>query len=179
MHRTLSDIVDLTRSDTPRFREVDLLKLLDEVVSVAESRQHGRLFRFKRDTPAGMPPLRCDRQQVRKLLLNLILNIMQATPEGGDITVAVRREIEPDNIVLSLRSLGRVTASKAVEGIFEPFFTTHDGGLGMGLALAQEIVLAHRGNIQVDDNSGNGIAISVILPLFPADSHEHRPHIGG
>ena len=176
LDRALSDVLDFTQPRKPRFRDVELSPLIDEVIELAGPREHGPFFLFRKEIPPVLPRLRCDREQIRALLLNLALNSIQATPGGGQITIAVRPE--GGQMRISVLDHGRGIPPEIAGRIFDPFFTTRESGLGLGLTVARNIALAHGGNIAVEERAGGGACVSVVLPLVPADAHEHGTHIG-
>ena len=111
------------------------------------------------------------------MLLNLLINAIQATPAGGRVSIAARAE--GDRILITITDCGKGIPGSIAGKIFDPFFTTGDKGLGLGLTVARQIVTAHCGNIKVDGSSEKGTSVSVQLPVNPRDQHEQRSHPGG
>jgi two-component system NtrC family sensor kinase len=115
---------------------------------------------------ADLPPLYCDAGQVQQALLGILMNAVEAMPQGGRLGV--------ESVYDPVRRLGRVRVSDEGPGIppevlshiFEPFFTTKEEGrgTGLGLAIALGIVQQHGGNIEVDSTPQKGTAFTVLLP---------------
>lgn len=169
LERALADIQEFTQPRKPRMRKADLSRLLDDVIQLAGLRESRAVFLFRKDLPPSLPALNCDPEQITKMLLNLAMNAIQATPEGGQI-IWVARAGE-GQVVVSIRDFGRGIPPGIVDRVFDPFFTTREGGLGLGLTVARQIAIAHGGTIRVDDISDRGTSISVALPLNPPNPH--------
>jgi len=166
LDQMLSAVLEFTKPRQPRFRKLDLAALVDEVIHLADPKDRGPAILFYKHIPADLPRLRGDREQIRQVLLNLVVNAIQASPGGGPVDISAR--IEGGRFVITVEDHGRGIPETARDRIFEPFFTTNATGLGLGLAVAQRFVAGHSGRITVDASSGKGTAISVSLPVDPA-----------
>ncbi|MCF6238769.1 MAG: ATP-binding protein, partial [Candidatus Marinimicrobia bacterium] len=102
-------------------------------------------------------------EQIKQVLLNLMLNAIQAMPDGGLIEVSSKNFQHEVHIKVSDNGPG--IAPEDRERIFNPFVTTRDSGTGLGLAITQRIVHAHEGHIVLDSISGKGASFTVCLPL--------------
>jgi two-component system NtrC family sensor kinase len=102
------------------------------------------------------------------VFLNLILNAMQAMPEGGTLSIRTRQETE--GIRVEIGDSGPGIPPDVVDQIFDPFYTTKPQGTGLGLPLSLKIVTDHGGRIQVDSPPGRGTILAVHLPLIPPTS---------
>jgi len=177
LDRALCDIQEFAQPRKPRYQKVDLSPLVDQVIQRAGPKEHGPFFLFRKDFAPGLPFLICDPRQISNMLLDLVMNSIQATPGGGQIEVAARPE--KDGIAMTISDHGRGIPPAIVARVFDPFFTTRGNGLGLGLAVARQIVAAHYGKIAVGESSHVGTSISLWLPLNPIAAHEYRPHTGG
>jgi signal transduction histidine kinase len=160
--RLLSDAVDFMQPRPPRFRMINLSTLVDEVIQLADTRGLGNSYIFTTNIPPALPPLRCDPEQIKQVLLNLVVNSIQATAAGGRIEISAR--IEGDHFVIVVKDHGRGIPTPVLDRIFDPFFTTNEHHLGLGLSVALRIVTDHRGRMAVDCQQSGGTCISVILP---------------
>jgi two-component system sensor histidine kinase HydH len=163
LERALSDIQEFTQPRKPRMRRVDLSHLLDEVIELAGPGEQRNIFLFRKEMPSSLPLLNCDPELITKMLLNLAMNAIQATPEGGQLIWTV--QAGEDRVTISLRDFGRGIPTEVAGRIFDPFFTTRESGLGLGLTVARQIAVTHSGTIAVDSISERGTSISVVLPL--------------
>jgi two-component system sensor histidine kinase HydH len=111
----------------------------------------------------SLPPLRADRNYLKQLLLNLIINGVQAMPSGGKLMIEViaKREFLEVNVIDS----GTGIKADELDKIFQPYFTTKTSGSGLGLAIARRIAEAHGGKLSVTSEPGRGSCFSVSLPL--------------
>ena len=116
-----------------------------------------------------LPRIRCDSSRLQQALLNLFVNASEALErsERREITVETRMLGEGNGIVLEIRDTGEGIAHDLLPVIFDPFFSTRNrcDNLGLGLTVAREIVLAHRGRIEVESRPGEGTTARVILPV--------------
>lgn len=103
-----------------------------------------------------------DREQMQQALLNLVRNAVEATPPGGSVTVTCTRT--PSGVAMEVRDSGRGIPDKEIAQIFNLYFTTKDNGTGMGLSIANQIVQAHGGTIQVESTEGCGSSFTIQLP---------------
>ncbi len=108
-----------------------------------------------------------DEASVRGALMNLILNAIEAMPEGGVLNVAIDRTDE--RLRLEITDTGRGIAEEEVKKIFEPFFTTKAQGLGLGMPYAKKIIDQHGGTMSLNSRPGEGLTISVTLPTGPKE----------
>ena len=109
--------------------------------------------------------------QIQQVLLNLIVNARQAMPNGGQLTVQVRRSSEGALGEIVVRDSGAGIPPETLRKIFDPYFTTKtadaqgQGGTGLGLSLAREVIEAHHGRIRVESTVGQGTMFILKLPL--------------
>ena len=119
-----------------------------------------------RSIEAGLPGLLADAEQLHQVLLNLLLNAIAATPDGGRVAISATRAQRDGArcVVVSVRDAGAGIAPDVLPRVFDPFFTTKDGGTGLGLSISHTIVHDHGGRIEIDSSPGAGATVSVILP---------------
>jgi len=115
--------------------------------------------------------------ELREVLVNLILNALDAMPNGGDLSVAVASwPNDPDQVALSVRDSGVGMTPEVRAHCFEPFFTTKGpGGTGLGLAMCYGIVRRHGGDITVESATGEGTTVTIVLPIATAVAQENIP----
>jgi two-component system NtrC family sensor kinase len=118
------------------------------------------------DVVPGLPAVECDGAQIHQALLAMMINALEATPEGGRVSVAVAPGA-PGKVRLSIADTGRGIPPEVIEHVFEPFFTTkpQGAGVGLGLAIVYGIVERHHGTIAVASKPGNGTEFTVELPV--------------
>lgn len=154
--------------DEPLARiETDLVRVVDRSLRLVEDEAATSGVRLSR-SGLGEPLLvSADPQRMTQVLLNLLINGVQAMPGGGEVRVDVARE--GDVGVVRVRDSGPGFDERALRGAFQPFFTTKEKGSGLGLAMTKRIVEGHDGTISVENRpEGGGALITVRLPLAPA-----------
>jgi two-component system NtrC family sensor kinase len=111
-----------------------------------------------------LPPVHCDPAQIEQVVLAMVINAIDAMPQGGNLWITTQ---SADNqIVLTVRDDGIGIPSEHLPHIFEPFYTTKEsGGSGLGLAISQNIVERHGGSIELDSAAGRGTTFRVLLPV--------------
>jgi len=140
----------LLRQRSIELRPTDMPALVDEVVALTFADAAGRGIRIVSEVPQGIAAVRCDRVHVQQVLLNLIVNAMDAIgqPPAGDPCVVVgARETGSGQVEVWVRDGGPGITSELLSSIFEPFFTTKPWGLGMGLAISRTLVEAQGGRL--------------------------------
>jgi signal transduction histidine kinase len=117
---------------------------------------------------ADLPDIMCDREQIRQAILNLVINSVQAMPEGGKITIRTGRKnvSEKEYFFLSVKDSGAGVNDAVKEKIFDAFFTTKEAGSGLGLTISGNIMKSHGGMILTESSEGRG---SEFILCFPAD----------
>jgi signal transduction histidine kinase len=113
---------------------------------------------------SGVPDVRAriDPLQIEQVLLNVVLNAVQASPQGG--RVRILETMAGRDVCIDVIDQGAGIATEHRPRIFEPFFTTRDKGTGLGLAIAQRIVLAHGGSLEIAETSASGTRVRILLP---------------
>jgi len=156
----VSDLLEYSRSREPMLSEVDLTDLMDEALSVAP---HPDTVAVDWQAPSEPVTGPADRDQLRQVFLNLLSNAYDAMPDGGSLALNVNRESD-GHVRIEVRDTGTGMADETRARIFEPFFTTKARGVGLGLAVTNRIVTAHRGRIEVETGPGLGTTFTVHLP---------------
>jgi signal transduction histidine kinase len=147
---------------------LDVRELLEETVAIARPDARARSVRLSLELPARLPAVRGDRVHLQQVLLNLILNAMDAMAAGdnGERSVVVRAtELQDGEVEVQVRDFGTGVPADKIGRVFEPFFTTKPTGMGMGLAISRTIIEAHGGTIRVENNPNNrGATFIFTLP---------------
>ncbi|MBI3029822.1 MAG: hypothetical protein HYY64_09950 [Candidatus Rokubacteria bacterium] len=137
-------------------------ELLGELAALVEADARAGGVRVTLSVPPDLPHVVADRDHLKQVMLNLILNGLQAMPEGGTLTLEAARA--RDGLALAVADTGPGIPPEALPRVFDPYFTTKAKGLGLGLAIARRIVEDHGGKIEVESQPGRGTRFRVILP---------------
>lgn len=167
LNRVVEEFLTLARPLRVEGETCDLMAELQNVMALVTGEAGKRRVRLEL-TPAVLPMVRGDREKLKQVFLNLVLNGVQATGRGGSVTItAVRKnagEGKPAGVELSFTDSGEGIDPAFLPRIFEPFFTTKKGGTGLGLSITQKIIESHGGRIEVESTVGKGTTFRVRLP---------------
>ena len=153
-----------SRQKTPVKTQVSLNRVVQEGLYFLESRCARAGIQVRSKLAPDLPDLDADASQLHQVLVNLVVNGIQAMPEGGTLTIET--QAAPDFVSLSVADTGCGMTDEVKERLFTPFFTTKDvdQGTGLGLAVVHGIVTSHRGTILVESAPGEGARFEVRLP---------------
>jgi len=146
----------------------DLFTLVQEVLDFIEPEANSVGVQIIKDYKENIPTLVFDRQQIRRALLNITRNAIEAMKHGG--VLRVRLEATSDYVQLAISDTGSGISEQNRERIFQPFFTTKDMGTGLGLAISQQIIQEHGGSIFFESQRGKGTTFYLRLPK---NKHNH------
>ncbi len=161
--RILSELLDYARPRKPEFRPANLNDSAESAVNLARQQALSRPVEIALEKAAGMPPVEHDTGQMQQVLLNLLLNALQAIDGAGQIRVQI--VCHDDQAVVSVTDTGRGIAPENLPNIFRPFFTTKGQGTVLGLSLARRVVEDHGGKIEVTSQPGQGTQFLIWLPF--------------
>jgi two-component system NtrC family sensor kinase len=167
----LSDLLDYARPRAPHIRPADLAATAEHAVALARQQAVSKSVRIELKKPAILPLVEHDSAQIQQVMVNLLLNSIQAIDASAAAAAAgeiqVRLEPRGSFVAVTVRDNGRGIAPEHLGNIFRPFFTTKGQGTGLGLSLAHRIVEDHGGRISVTSQPGKGTEIVIELPLRP------------
>jgi signal transduction histidine kinase len=158
----IAELLTLGRSTTANRSDIDLISTIEPVVRLMDATARKRQVTLRIAAEPGLARVHADPDQVKQIVLNLLLNAIEASPAGGEVTLRLRAA--GANVVCEVQDQGRGIAADQLENIFEPFFTTKETGTGLGLALVHQMVVEHGGAITVDSEVGRGTTFRVSLP---------------
>ncbi len=165
-------LADLYRPSQEGLRETDLNGLLENVFALMGKRLQQNNVKLKRFLTADLPPIVVVADQIKQVSFNLMLNAMEAMPDGGELRVRTRfvREQTNPRIEVIFEDTGVGIAPEALERIFDPFYTTKAKGTGLGLSISYDIVERHGGELRVESTVGQGSVFTVSLPFIGRDA---------
>ena len=159
----LSDLLAYARPRPPEFHPADLNATVEQAVFLARQQVRTKPIEIALAPERKRPRIMHDPVQIQQVVLNLLLNGIQAIHKQGQIDVALRQEGEW--AVVRIRDNGKGISRESLPKIFKPFFTTRKEGTGLGLPLAKGIVESHKGRIEVTSELGQGAQFEVWLPI--------------
>ena len=169
----LRNVLEYARPPKPEFYSCDIKRLLETSIknvelslkSPAHSAQKDKNFVFSRHLEEPLPVVMADSSKLLQVFLNLFLNAIEASPDGGTITVAASRLESGNGVRIVIVDSGRGLEAETLAKIFQPFFTTKPKGSGLGLAISKRLIEQHQGTIEASSVSGQGTTFTITLPL--------------
>jgi len=163
----VSRIRDLVKKAPPQMEPLHMNEAISEVIELTRGEATKSGVSVQTQFAESLPPVKADRTQLQQVILNLILNAVQAMDEGG----LALRELQigteangSDGVLISIRDSGPGIRQQSIERLFDPFYTTKQAGMGMGLAICRSIVEGHGGRIWATANVPRGAAFHFTLP---------------
>ena len=159
----IADLLAFGKSTSTERRPVELGSSLDQVVRLVDSTARKRQVTVDLRVDRHASPAWADPDQVKQIVLNLVLNAVEASPAGAKVTLEIAAGPR-DHVTFEVRDQGAGIPPDQLESIFNPFFTTKEQGTGLGLALVHQMIVEHDGEIVVDSEVGRGTTFRVTLP---------------
>src|SRR5208337_2205243 len=163
INHIVTDLLQTARPHQPRVRKGDLNTTVEHAVMLGRQQALAKSVQIQLHKDPALPEVEHDSDQIHQVLLNLLLNALQAIDTNGKVAVNLRAQ--GSNAVVEVTDNGRGIAPDHLPNIFRPFYTTKGDGTGLGLSLARRIVEDHHGRIDVTSAVGHGTTFAVILPL--------------
>ena len=175
---TIKDLLNYAKPKPPRFEPLKISSILDKTIFFVytEARKHKVVIETEIESEEH--DVMMDSDQMQQIFLNLIINAIQAMPDGGKLTIVVSEkdekefEIDVSDIIADDRALeirfedtGKGIDQEYLDSIFDPFFTRKSKGTGLGLSISQRIIHEHGGEITVKSTVGKGSVFTVYLPI--------------
>ena len=168
IERTLNELLAYARPKPLRFTSVDIEETVTRTVHLARQQIGDRRIELSFRVSPGIPSLLADAEQLHQVLLNLVLNSIQAVDREGKITIEAGLRGEDgraSEVEIAVVDTGQGIAPENLHRIFRPFYTTKQGGTGLGLSLCSRIIDAHGGTLKAESEPQKGSRFSIRLPL--------------
>ena len=163
INQIVTDLLRTARPHPPRVRKSDLNTTVEHAVMLGRQQALAKSVAIELKKDPALPEVDHDSDQIHQVLLNLLLNALQAIDQDGKIAVTIRQQGK--TAVIEVVDNGRGIAPEHLPNIFRPFYTTEGEGTGLGLSLARRIVEEHHGRIDVASSVGKGTTFAVVLPV--------------
>ncbi len=173
LNNIVGNLLSLAQPAESNPEEMDVRQEIKRCLNFIEARARSQNVRLQTDFENNLPKLTFDQAELRQLLLNIVMNSLQAMPKGGKLSIRAHQLTEGvhdyasgmNRILIEVEDEGPGIPSNMHEKIFEPFFTTKAGGTGLGLAICNSIVRRYNGEIWVERAKGGGIEVKIALPV--------------
>ena len=166
--KVVDNIRDLIRKAPARMEHMDVNGAISEIIELTRAEAMKNSISVKTQLAEDLPFVETDRTQLQQVILNLIMNAVQAMNEN----IQERRELSistsmngSDGVLVSVLDKGKGISPEHVEHLFDPFYTTKPDGMGMGLSICQSIIEGHGGRIWMTANAPRGAAFHFTIPI--------------
>ncbi|HOX46757.1 MAG TPA: ATP-binding protein [Myxococcota bacterium] len=171
LDRTVEDLLDYGRPSRPAPSHCDVNQQVSSALGLIRQQREVREAHIAVEVlpEVELPPVQADPQAVQQVLLNVLLNAVQAMPAGGRLRVETRRERRDlaDCVHVRVSDTGVGIAEKDLARVFQPFFTTKHRGTGLGMAISKRLVESAGGCIHLDSHLGRGTSVDIGFPASP------------
>ena len=166
----VTELLDFARPSQPKLNKEDLNQVVEKMLLLVDTESHKKNVQIVKDFYELLPPVVLDPEQIKQVLLNILLNAVDATPEDGTISVStrpVKRNGSLDYVQIVISDTGKGIANEDLDKVFTPFYTTKHEGSGLGLAISHQIIQEHQGTIEVESTKDQGTTFRINLPVNP------------
>lgn len=164
LNRIIGELLEFAKPHPPRYRLVQVNGLIQEALSLIKARAEKQGIRIDMELDPSMPSIEADGEQLKQVLLNLLINACQAIPGQGRI-VLTTATTSSGQLTISIIDDGVGIAPENLDKVFDPFFSTKPSGTGLGLAVVQRIMNSHGGDIEITSETGKGTTVTIQLPF--------------
>lgn len=165
MNRTITEMLSFTRPSDLRLGRVDLTALLQRSLQLIKSEADDNRIVTRLEVAGELLAVSGDVDRLQQVMMNVLLNAMQAMEQGGRLTVALANKEDGQSVVLRINDTGAGIAAELLPQVFYPYFTTKQGGTGIGLSISQKIIVDHGGSIELESEPGTGTTVTILLPV--------------
>jgi len=163
---TVRGLLSFARPAPPKFTKISPNQLLGETLSFLQHQPLFRRIRIEKVFALELPQITGDGNQIRQVLINILINSAQAMPDGGTLTIATSKVKFEEFVEIRITDTGQGIPPENLDKVFDPFFTTKKGeGTGLGLSISYSYVKSHGGNITIASEVNRGTVVTVRLPI--------------
>jgi signal transduction histidine kinase len=164
----VTELLDFARPSDPKLELENINIILDGMILLVSTETKKKKINIIKNYASDLPHIQMDREQIKQVFLNILINGIQATSENGKITVKTRSFMKPGGepyVQVEFADTGCGIPEEHLEDIFNPFFTTKSTGSGLGLSISHQIIQDHRGYIDVESQLDKGSSFFINLPV--------------
>ena len=174
----VTELLEFSRPSGPFFQQENLNAILDKMITLIKTEAKQKEVAIETTLADDLPTVTVDKEQIKQVFINILLNAIQATPEKGSILVATRKIAKsnggPGFVQVEISDTGVGIPEEELDKIFTPFFTTRAKGSGLGLAISHQIIQEHEGTIDVRSALQKGTTFTINLPTNPLILKQHK-----
>lgn len=171
--RIINNLLDFSRQKKQELQEYGPEDLVERSIALVSNQIKISNVKLHKYLRPDLPHVYVDAPQIEQVLINLLINAIQAMPEGGDLTLDVGQDMKNGNLIVKVKDTGAGISKEDLPHVFDPFFTTKGTkGTGLGLSLSYGIIQQHRGDIAVESEEGQGTTFTVKIPIYQPKERE-------
>ena len=172
---TLRGLVNYARPGPLVLSRFNLRRLVSDTLGFLEGQPALRGKRAENQVPEDLPCILVDSNQLSQVLMNLLINAAEATPDNACITISACKIASADSIEICVSDTGCGIPPDILPHVFEPFFTTKGGkGTGLGLSISATYIRRNKGDIRIDSVLNQGTTVTITLPIGQEESHKDQ-----
>lgn len=164
VNRVIEELLYFARPSETYYSLVNINELLEKTLVLVQNKTTSHKVEFRLILASGLPLIEADAEQIKQVLLNLLINAMQAIPDKGSVVIDTWQP-DASYVCVRITDTGVGIKEEDKHKIFDPFFTTKAAGTGLGLAVVQRIISAHYGQIHIDSQDNEWTAVTLKLPV--------------
>lgn len=164
----VGNLLEFSRANPPKVEEVSIEVLIDQTLRLLKNEFKIHRIKIFKEIRGSFPSLHLNKGSLQQVLVNLLLNSLQAMPDGGELKIKLNRV--KNEVQIDIADTGVGIPSENLSLIFNPFFTTKKDKTGLGLSISRDILQKQGGRIEVQSTEGQGSTLSLMIPLS-----EERP----
>lgn len=172
IEKVVQGLLDFSRRDDYHFKQINLHTTIERALSLVEYKFEKKGIEVVKNYAQNGRPCRGDSQHIEQVIINLVLNAVDAMPQGGRLTVSTH--FKNSRAWVEIEDTGTGISSENIDKIFDPFFTTKEPGkgTGLGLSVSYNIIRDHGGDITVESKINSGTKFTINIPLY-GEENEH------
>ena len=168
MEKTVKNFLDFARPPEPNLEKCDIIQVLEGTVSLISLKAKSQNIQIKKEFDVASCELKADKEQMRQVFLNIMLNSIEAMPKGGVLEILTQKNQDRNSVnilEIQIKDTGPGISNEVKNKLFEPFFTTKAEGTGLGLFIASRIIQMHKGKLEIKSQLEKGAILTLKLPI--------------
>ncbi|HXK59916.1 MAG TPA: ATP-binding protein [Acidobacteriota bacterium] len=165
LNNIVAAFLKFARPASPSMQLTSVGELIDSTLTLLKKEAEASRVNLEVHHASSLPAIRLDPDQIRQVLLNIVLNGIQAMPAGGRVEVRSSYRDSDRSVIIEVSDTGNGQPPEDLDQLFDPFYTTKPHGTGLGLSISYQLVHNHKGNLTVRRNDQGGLTFGISLPL--------------
>ena len=161
----INGLLDFARPMELALKPTKVTDVVNDILKFMEPDMRHRKILLINRVDEELPAVMLDADRMKQVFMNVILNSMQAMPEGGELTIDYRYDSENCSVQVNISDTGTGMSQEVLDHAFEPFFSTKSGGAGLGLANVKKIMEQHGGDIQIETEADRGTEVIISIKI--------------